>query len=279
MRETARIQPASRGMKFLYCDKLGNLFLRLVCARWVSRVAGFFLDRRISKPHIKRFVKRHGIELGDYLPEAYPSFNAFFTRRIRPELRPFEKNADALCSPCDGLATAFPITKDGIFTVKGCDYTVAKLLGDEALAAKFEGGTCLIVRLTVKDYHRYHFFDGGTAGESRFLKGKLYTVQPVALERRRVFTENCREVTLLHTDRFGDAVQVEVGATFVGRIVNEKKEKFSRGEEKGRFEFGGSTVIVLFEEGKVLLGGEFFENTAAGLETKGKCGERIGWGA
>ena len=112
-----------------------------------------------------------------------------------------------------------------------------------------------------------------------FIKGRLHTVQPAALEKKRVFTENCREYTVLETEHFGAVTQVEVGAMMVGRIVNLHGEhSFKRGEEKGRFEFGGSTIIVLVEKGKVVPDAELGENTAAGKETIVKCGERIGVG-
>ena len=129
----------------------------------------------------------------------------------------------------------------------------------------------------VTDYHRYHFFDGGTAERNAFIKGKLHTVQPAALEKRRVFTENCREYTVLDTDNFGTAVQVEVGAMMVGRIVNDVKSgRFERGQEKGRFEFGGSTIILLLEKDRARIDDEFFINTQNDCETVVKCGEKIG---
>ncbi len=276
MRPTLVRPPVQGGVKFLYCNPFGRLLRPLVTARWVSRLAGFFLDSKLSRPRIKKFIKAHGIRMEDYLPETYKSFNAFFTRRIRPELRPFAPSPEALCSPCDGAVTVFPVTEGGTFNVKGFDYTVETLLRNKALARKYLGGLCIVLRLTVNDYHRYHFFDDGRRGESAFLKGKLHTVQPAALEKKRVFAENCREYTVLHTEHFGDVTQVEVGAMFVGRIVNEDKPAFKRGEEKGRFEFGGSTVILLLEKDRAVLDEEFFSNTAAGLETKVKCGEKIG---
>lgn len=269
--DTTVIQP-----DWLYRSRLGGVFLRLIVRPFVSKIAGWFLDRRISKPLIKRFIKKHRIEMGDYLPAEYQSFNDFFTRRIRPELRPFDPSPEALCAPCDGAVTVYPVTREGKFTVKGFEYTAATLLKNEALAERYFGGLCVVIRLTVNDYHRYMFPDGGTRGEHAFIKGKLHTVRPYALERRRVFSENCREYTVLHTENFGDVTQVEVGAMFVGRIVNEEKESFSRGEEKGRFEFGGSTVILLLPANAAALDEEFFENTAQGKETKVRCGERIG---
>ena len=110
-----------------------------------------------------------------------------------------------------------------------------------------------------------------------FIKGGLQTVQPIALENRRVFAQNCREYTILHTENFGDVMQIEVGALMVGRIVNKHKGgSHSRGEEKGRFEFGGSTIVVLLEKDRAVLDEEFFQNTAADKETIVRCGEKIG---
>ena len=215
--------------------------------------------------------------MSEYIDEVYKNFNAFFTRHIKPELRPFDVNPTSLVSPCDSKLTVFPITKDGEFEVKGYNYTVESLLGDGELASQFIGGQCLVFRLTVTDYHRYMFFDGGEAKDSKFIKGRLHTVQPTALSRRRVFTENCREVTVLETDNFGTAVQVEVGAMMVGKIVNSHGAgRFERGEEKGRFEFGGSTIIVLLKKDAAVIDSEITDNSADGYETVVKCGEKIG---
>lgn len=276
MRQTLQPSPPDGGVKFLYYHFFGRIFLRLFSSRLLSKLAGKFLDSRLSKPLIKRFIKKHNIDMGQYLPEDYKSFNAFFTRRIRPQLRPFDPAPAAFCSPCDGAATVYPIAEEGTFRIKGFDYTAETLLKDSRLAQRFYGGTALVIRLSVKDYHRYFYVDGGCAERSRFIRGRLHTVRPAALEKRSVFVENCREVTLLQTDNFGCVAEIEVGAMFVGRIVNENKPRFMRGEEKGRFEYGGSTVVLLLEKGQVALDGEFFENTAAGLETLVRCGEKIG---
>ncbi len=264
-------------LKFLYYNAFGGLILRLITRRWVSKLAGAFLNTRLSKSRIKGFIKKNNIDMSEYLDEEYKSFNAFFTRHIKPELRPFDMTPTALTSPCDSKLTVFPITEDGQFEVKGFNYTVETLLGDSELAAQFIGGQCLVFRLTVTDYHRYMFFDGGEARNSKFIKGRLHTVQPTALARRRVFTENCREITVLETDNFGTAVQVEVGAMMVGKIVNGRGAgRFERGEEKGYFEFGGSTVIVLLQKDTAAIDEEILSNSSEGYETVVKCGEKIG---
>lgn len=277
MRTTIEQPKTPKSLKFLYCNVFGLPILRLMTARWVSRLAGAYLDSRLSRRKIKKYIKKHAIDMSDYIEEDYQSFNAFFTRRIKSERRPFARESDALVAPCDGKLTAYPIDEELRFRVKGFDYSVETLLRNGDLAREFQGGVCLVFRLTVTDYHRYFFFDDGTASGNTFIKGRLHTVQPAALEKRRVFTEKCREYTVLETEHFGKAVQVEVGAMMVGRIVNAVKSgEFRRGQEKGYFEFGGSTVILLLKNGAAELDGEFFANTQKGLETLVRCGERIG---
>ena len=277
MREVIEKPPVPKSLRFLYYNKLGAPVLRLITRRWVSKLVGRYLDGRLSRRKIKKYVKKHGIDMSAFIEQDYRSFNDFFTRRVKPELRPFDFEPSALCAPCDGKLSAYTITDDLTFNVKGFDYTTETLLKNKELAARYAGGLCLVFRLAVTDYHRYHFFDGGTATGNTFIKGRLHTVQPAALQKRRVFTENCREYTVLDTDNFGTAVQVEVGAMMVGRIVNDVKSgRFERGEEKGRFEFGGSTVILLLEKDRACIDDEFFVNTENDCETVVKCGEKIG---
>ncbi len=277
MREK-REKPVTPGsLRFLYGTKFGSLVLRLISRRWLSKLAGKYMSSRLSKRKIKKYIEKHGIDMSCFIEEDYKCFNDFFTRRIKPELRPFDTDSDAFVSPCDGSVSAYKI-EDGLkFNAKGFDYDVQTLVGDAELAAMYDGGLCIVFRLAVTDYHRYFFIDDGTASGNKFIKGRLHTVQPAALEKRRVFTENCREVTVLDTARFGKITQVEIGAMMVGRISNNIKEgAFAFGEEKGKFDFGGSTVILLVQKDRVELDAEFFDNTADDCETVVKCGERIG---
>ena len=273
----ARESAPSGALKFLYYTKFGGAVLKLLTARWVSKAAGKYLDSRASRRKIKKYVKKHGIDMSLYEKEDYPSFNAFFTRRIRKELRPFDASPEAFVAPCDGKLSLYKIEQGAQFTIKGFTYTAAELLKDERLAQTFAGGYCFVFRLCVEDYHRYFYFDDGVKGENVFISGRLHTVQPVALEKRRVFSENCREYTVMQTEHFGTAVQCEVGAMMVGRIVNyHGAGNMLRGQEKGKFEFGGSTIVVFTQAGSVIPDEEFLINTAQNKETKVKCGERIG---
>ena len=277
MRKTLPPAPPTKGLRFLYCNALGAPILKLMTCRPISRIAGKFLDSRLSKGLIKRYIRKNNVDMSLYKDEPYSCFNAFFTRRIREELRPIDREEKAFISPCDGKLTVFPVDKDSRFTVKGFTYSTETLLRDKQLAEKYEGGYCFIFRLCVDDFHRYSYLDDGEKGNNVFIKGKLHTVQPTALEKRRVFTENCREYTVLKTANFGEVTQVEVGAMMVGRIVNyHGTYSFKRGEEKGRFEFGGSTIIVLVQKDKVLVEEELLQNTLEDKETIVKLGERLG---
>lgn len=262
---------------FLYRTAPGRVILKALTCRAFSRAAGAFMDSPVSKPLIKLFIKKYGIDMRAYVPEDYASFNAFFTRKIRPELRPFDPDPAVFCSPCDGLLSAYRIAPDSRFEVKQSVYSVASLLGSDPEAARFDGGVCLVFRLCVNHYHRYHYIDGGTKTVNRFLPGRLHTVRPIALENAPVFTENCREYCLMHTDNFGTVAQVEVGAMLVGRISNnDGAGPTARGVEKGRFLYGGSTVILLLEKGSVDLPETYFKATESGRETPVLCGQSLG---
>lgn len=263
-------------LRFLYNTLPGRCLLRLLCARGLSRACGRFLDSPLSRPLIRPFVRKNGIRMEDYLCKDFRCFNDCFTRRIRPGLRPVDRAADALIAPCDGLLSAYPISGGAVIPVKQSAYTVAELLGGDPAAARFEGGICLVFRLRVDHYHRYCYPDGGRLLKSAFLPGVLHTVRPIALARTPVFARNCREYALLETDHLGLIAQVEVGAMLVGRICNHPApERFERGEEKGMFCYGGSTVILLIEGGRVRLPEAALALTEAGMEIPVRMGERI----
>lgn len=264
-------------LRLLYGTAAGRLLLRPLTSRALSRLIGRFMDSRVSRPLIGPFVRKNRIDLSDYLPEAYASFNAFFTRRVRPERRPFDSRPESLCAPCDGLLSVYPIGEDCSFVIKHSRYTPASLLGNDPRAEAFRGGMALVFRLCVHHYHRYRYFDSGVKGENRFIPGVLHTVRPVALEQTDVFIQNCREYTLLETDHFGTAAQVEVGAMLVGKIRNlDGACRFERGQEKGMFLYGGSTVVLLLQKGAAELPKTLLEATARGQETPVQCGQVIG---
>lgn len=268
----------SKSVKFLYNTTFGKICLKIITLRFISKIVGKYLDSRLSRGRIKKYIKNNSIDMSLFIEEDYKSFNDFFTRRIKPENRPFALKDNEFPSPCDGKVSAYTIDDNTTFEIKGFTYNVETLLRNKELADKYKGGYCIVLRLSVEDYHRYFYVDECSKSDNIFIKGRLHTVQPYALSKRKVFSENCREYTLMHTKNFGDVTQVEVGAMMVGRIVNNHKEgNYLRGEEKGKFEFGGSTIVLLVEKNKVKFDEEFFVNTQNDNETYVLCGERIGY--
>ena len=275
--ETVSVNKESASLRFLYNTAPGRLLLRPLSSMAVSGLCGRFLDSGLSKPLVGRFVRKYSIDLDDYQSCEYNSFNEFFTREIKSGRRPVDADPDALTAPCDGFLSAYHITEDTVIPVKQSRYTISALLGGATGAEKFKNGLCLVFRLCVDNYHRYCYIDDGTVGESAFIKGRLHTVRPIALRSVPVFTENCREYTFIETEHFGEVAQIEVGAMLVGKIKNHPgKRTVRRGEEKGMFLYGGSTVIVLLQEGRVSIPEEIFEATEGQAEIPVRMGQKIG---
>lgn len=266
-------------LRFLYETIIGRMILKLLTRPALSRMAGNFMDSGASRVIIPFFIKKNGIDMSEYMDESYSCFNDFFCRRIKPSRRPMNRNEDVLMAPCDGLLSAYPIKEGLVIPVKGSRYSISDLLRDRKMAQRFQGGTCLVFRLCVNHYHRYHYPVDATKTGNRFIPGVLHTVRPIALRNRPVFKENSREYTLLKTKKFGDIVQMEVGAMLVGKIMNYHQEaEVTKGQEKGRFLYGGSTIILLLEPGKVKIPKKYFEMTQAGQEVDIKMGQKIGVG-
>ena len=266
-----------RMLKRLYGNVFGRVLLKLLTARWISKVAGAFLSTKLSCRLIPSFIRKNNIDMSQYEDETYGSYNAFFCRRIRPQLRPVDCTPEHLISPADSKLTVLPITADSRFSLKNTEYTTASMLCDPELAKQYEGGYCCIFRLTVDDYHRYCYVADGEKEDNVFLKGKLHTVNPIANDYYPIYKENSREYSVLHTKAFGDVLMMEVGALLVGKIVNHHgKASVKRGQEKGYFQFGGSTVVVLLKKDTVCIDEDLLENSRQGYETVVKFGEKIG---
>ncbi len=240
-------------IRFLYRTAPGRLLLKPLVHPRVSRLAGRFLSSGASRWMVPFYVKRHGIDLsGIEVPEGgFASFNAFFTRKRRED--PPGALQGRLVSPCDGYLTPVNIGEDTVFHIKHTEFSLTDLLGDRSLAGCFRGGTALIFRLTPADYHRYCYAADGRVLRRRRIPGKLHCVRPVALGTLPVFTQNSREYEVVRTEKFGLLVQMEIGALLVGKIrsrgIQPGHNVVRAGEEKGYFEFGGSTIVLLLREG------------------------------
>ena len=258
---------------------LVELFLK---KKLFSKLYGYYCDTKNSSRKINDFIKDFNIDMSEYesLDGDYSSFNEFFIRSLNPGARVMDKSKDVLISPCDGKISAYEnINLEALVQVKGLSYSLKELLKDNEIYNLYHGGTCLIFRLCPTDYHRFHFFDDGVCGDTTKIKGHYYSVNPIALKSvKRLFCENKREWSIFHSDNFSDVIYVEVGATCVGSIVQSftPNTRITKGEEKGYFKFGGSTVILFFKKDAVKIHEDLINQTQLGFETSVLMGEKIG---
>ena len=267
------VQYGAGKLAFLYNNPLGRLLLGIAVSPFVSNVYAWKNSRKSSAKKIPGFIKEHNIDMSDYEDREYKSFTDFFTRKIRYGKRPVDMAPEALISPADSKLLVYEIEKDTTLRIKGRTYTADEILADSENAGEFAGGYALVFRLTVDDYHRFCYPDRGCLISRRLIKGKLHTVSPVSKDHK-IYMENTRSVNLLKTENFGTVAYIEVGAMLIGRIVDNGTDVFERGQEKGYFEPGGSTVVILVKN--VEIDKDIMEQSASGIETKVRYGERIG---
>lgn len=345
-RKTGRlIQEEEYGQKaiyFLYHHFLGRLLLKMIFARpYFSFLRGLYYNSFLSKKDIASFVEKYGLSK-ELLKKRYQSFGDFFSRKEAVYLREAGKentkeNGEAwkekiqgklpFYASASGKALAYRIDEEGRLIlppgvqkegagkkenfhflpleIKGNFYSIEKIL--RAPCPEFlKGGTLLVFRLSLPDYHRYIFPAEGKRLRTKQIKGRLDSVRKEAVHFK-AFSENKREFSLLELTGMGKILHVEVGAMLVGHIHNhlgskifsdkgaqnkrknlgEKTTTFDRGnqqvfcftagEEKGYFSLGGSTIVEMLSD-KIVIDEDLFENTKKGLETKLEIGERIGYG-
>lgn len=264
-------------LNWLYTCATGRLLLKPLVSPAFSKRMGRLLDTRPSAWIIPFFTKYASIDMSEYKNTKYRSYNDFFTRKIKEGRRPIQGSDSTLISPSDGRVSAYSIADGMTFSIKNTDYSLRALLRSRRLAERFRGGYAIMIRLTIDDYHRYIYAAGGTKTKNYRIPGILHTVNPVANDYIPIYKENSREFTVIHTKEFGDIVQMEVGALMVGKITNHHEAaSIQRGEEKGYFEFGGSTIILLIKKDRLNLREDVLKNTANGFETKIHQGDLLG---
>lgn len=266
-----------RFLRKIYTCFYGRVLLKLLTRPELSRTVGLFLSTRASILLIKPFIKGNRLDMGPYEKRPYRSFNDFFTRVILPTERMIDCDPSHLVSPCDGKLSVYRLDNRATFPVKGRLYTLEEILQNSSLARRYIDGYAMVFRLSVDNYHRYCYPSDGVKSENIRIPGILHTVNPVAVKECFVYHENTREYSLLRTERFGTLIQMEVGAMLVGRITNyHGPKKVTKGSEKGKFEFGGSTIVLFVQKDKAAVRDIFLKNTREDIETEVRMGECIG---
>jgi phosphatidylserine decarboxylase len=268
-------------LKFFYGNSynknLVSKFFLLLLTKFpvASYIFGWFQKRSFTKRKIQPFIQAYKVNCSEFLKQEFDSFNDFFTRKLNLSYRPIAKSNFVM--PADGRYLAFPIISD--FVIKGKHFNLKSFLQDDLLLKKYEKGSMVIGRLCPSDYHRFHFPCDGIASNTKVINGRYFSVNPLAISARfSIFFENKRVLTEIHTKDSGSIMMIEVGATFVGSICQTfiPDLPVKKGDEKGYFEFGGSTVVLLFEPGKIVLDEEIVKKTVEGIETYCLMGSSLG---
>jgi phosphatidylserine decarboxylase len=274
-----------RALRWAYETGLGRLALGALLVRpWLSRWYGWRMSQASSAARIAPFIRDYELDRSEFLedPASFSSFNAFFTRRLKPEARPVDPDPASLVFPADGRHLLLEdLSREGVFYLKGHRLGLASLIGQIDGWEVFGDGSAVISRLCPVDYHRFHFPCGGEWETPRRLPGPLYSVNPIALSvNPGALWENRRWVSRVRPDSIPGAglLMVEIGATFVGSVTYTARSGrcVSKGEEKGFFSFGGSCVVTLFPRGSVRFAGDLVEQSRQGRELFARMGDRLG---
>lgn len=276
-------------VKLLYNSTPGKILTPFFANKYISQVYGLMQNSMTSKLKVPKFVKNFAIDLGDYEPGSrnvsnqslsYKNFNEFFIRKFKEGKRTFKSGESILPACAEARYYGYEsVGEETEVPVKGKYLNEEKILRNPELAKDFAGGPLLIARLCPVDYHRYHYIDDGKTLANYHIKGEYHSVNPLALKfKNDIFMANERRVSILETENFGKIAYVEVGAVCVGKIVQSHPEEkpFKRGDEKGYFLFGGSTVILMGQKGKWRPSDDILKNTKLGRETYIHLGDEIG---
>jgi phosphatidylserine decarboxylase len=272
-------------VRWCYESGTGKKLQKLIGLPVISRMYGHLQDGIASQGKVLPFIEKFNINMDEFVLEnneaggvPYSSFNNFFIRKFKEGRRNFPEENHKMGACAEARYFAWDkITPELKVPVKGVDLLPEEIIDHPEYSNMFQEGPLMIARLCPVDYHRFHYPDDGELVD-RYKRGsELQSVNPLALKYKSdIFLKNERMVSILKTKNFGHLAYVEVGAVMVGKIVQSAKGKnFQRGDEKGYFLFGGSTVIVIGEKGKWSPSEDILNNTAHNLETYITLGDEV----
>lgn len=274
---------ASAFLNWCYNYKLGNIFTNFIFSRRMfSKVYGKIHNLKISRRKIEPFIRKHSINSEESTKriDEYSSFNDFFKRKLLPGKRKIIEDEFHCIAPADGKYLAYEnVNLTDRIQIKRHIFSLKELVKDDNMILDFESVSVLICRLHLSDYHRFHFPVNGIPGKFEEIKGRYHASGPYSKKKfMSGFSENYRVRTKINSDRFGRFLMIEVGAMTVGSIQQTYLENsyVKKGMEKGYFELGGSTIVLLFEKNSITIDKDLIENTSKNLETFIKMGDSIG---
>lgn len=265
-------QYGGKYLNFLYNNAFGRILLKLIISPIFSKINGVYNKSFMSKRKVNKFIEQYKIDITQFEKENYKSFNEFFTRKKKNVV--FNKEKNIFISPAESKLLVYKISDDLKIKIKQSVYTINELLNKEFDAEKYKNGNCLVFRLSMDNYHRYCYIDNGKIEQIDEIKGKLHTVSSIS-NNHKIYSQNSRICNYIKTENFGDLIYIEIGALLVGKINNYEIETFKKGEEKGYFELGGSTIVILTQN-NLKIDEDILEYSKKDIETKVEYGERIG---
>lgn len=267
--------------KSLYFTRIGRAILNsIVKKKPLTKVMGKFANTRASKLLIPRLKKSYKIDLTNFIvPKGgFKTLNEFFTREYKTEFMTFPSDLKVLAAPAEGyLSIQNNIKSEEVVQAKGCSYSLSELIGESA--KKYDGGVLVKLRLTPKEYHHFLYLDNGKITGFKDIAGYYYTSDHCGLNKiKNLYSKSHRHVTKIKTKNFGEIIYVEIGATFVGTIVqnNVVGDVVRRGDKKGCFKFGGSTAVILFAKNKVKFSSEILKKMHTHQEVYVTLGQVVG---
>jgi len=273
----------AKALQFLYQNGLGSLLIEaFIKHKFISKLYGFYQDLPYSCRDIEPFIEEYKIDLSEAEKslEEFSSFNDFFARKLKAGARPIDADPARAIVPGDGRVSVIPKIKEGrACQIKGVDFSIEELLQSDELKHKYNEGVLVIVRLCPVDYHRFHFPIEGIAGKCKVLGGNYYSVNPWAIRSfPSLFAKNYREFLEVRSTSFKDVLLMDVGATMVGKVHQTYRAQTSvfKGQERGYFEFGASTTLVLFQKGVIEIDEDLIQASQKGMEVLCKMGQSLG---
>ncbi|MBY0354029.1 archaetidylserine decarboxylase [Candidatus Babeliales bacterium] len=268
-------------LNFLYTSSLGKILRPLARHRFMAKIFSIYQNSGLTKSKIQPFIEHYSIDMNDFVvPEGgYYSFNNFFTRALKPGARLIDERDSVLISPADAKCFVLEnLQDDNEFFVKNCSFKLTDFLKNSELAGQYEQGTMMVFRLAPYDYHRYHFPTDCVVQKTDVIHGHLESVNPITFATGlQPLVQNERHLVTLQTKKFGDILMIIVGAMLVGKIVSTHRvsQNYKKGEQAGLFEFGGSTVVLLFKKDMIKLRADLLKNSSEKKETVVKMGEAV----
>ncbi len=266
----------ARVLRWLYESRSGSLLGQLLTHTIPCTIYGWTKSRKGSVKEIPNFIKDYGVNAEDFNPiENYNSFNDYFARTFRTGKREWSHDQLVLPAFCEGRYLISK-AKDKV-NLKGSRISPLDLIGKK-YGEEYQDATAVICRLAPVDYHWFHFPDDGEILDSFEIKGSLNSVSPIALRNKvDVLNTNKRVVNILNCKNLGEVAYVEIGAFCVGTIIQKWKSKiFNRGEAKGHFLFGGSTVVMLIKNKNIEFNKYLSDYSSKGIESYFKLGSEVG---